>query len=213
MRTCVLVLFACALAGCGGGGTKTTLQAPTRSVPMPATDAAPWPAPPNPMELARRAGLAPETHEFVLLHVHSHLDVFVNGEPTVVPAAIGIETTDPAVKQFKEPDGSTTYGGISPPCAMPCISPLHTHATDGVLHTEAKQDEFNTLGEFFVEWNVPLSATCVGGYCRPKAPIAVYVDGDRYRGDPRAIKLEDKTEIAIVIGTPPADIPSDFPGG
>jgi hypothetical protein len=165
------------------------------------------------MQLTRRAGLTPETHEFLALHVHSHLDVFLNGDPVTVPAAIGIDTANPAVKEFPAPDGSTGYGGIDPPCAMPCISPLHTHSTDGVLHTEAKENEFNTLGEFFVEWDVRLDASCVGGYCSPKAPISVYVDGEPYSGDPRAINLEDKTEIAIVIGTPPADIPSQFPGG
>ena len=71
-------------------------------------------------------------------------------------------------------------------------------------------DEFNNLGEFFIEWNVRLDRSCVGGYCRPTAPIAVYIDGATYTGDPRQIKLEDRREIAIVIGTPPAAIPSSF---
>jgi hypothetical protein len=214
MRRCAPILLAAAiLAGCGGSESKTTAHARTHAAPTPATGAAPWPAPANPMQLTRRAGLTPETHEFLALHVHSHLDVFLNGDPVTVPAAIGIETNDPAVKKFQEPDGSTSYGGINPPCASRCISPLHTHSTDGVLHTEAKENEFNTLGEFFVEWDVRLDESCVGGYCSPEAPIRVYVDGEPYTGDPRAINLEDKTEIAIVIGTPPADIPSQFPGG
>jgi hypothetical protein len=201
-----------ALAGCGGG-TKESAAPPSRPAPAPTQDAAPWPAPTNPMDLTRKATLTPETHEFVNFHVHAHLDVFVNGEPVTVPAAIGIEVTDPAVKKFTSPDGSTAYGGISPPCAKPCISPLHTHSTDGVLHTEAKENRPNTLGEFFVEWDVRLDDRCVGGYCKPKAPIAVYVDGDLYSGDPREITIEDKKEIAIVIGTPPDDIPSSFGGG
>jgi hypothetical protein len=38
------------------------------------------------------------------------------------------------------------------------------------------------------------------------------VDGNRYRGDPRAIVLTNHKEIAIVIGTPPKEIPktADF---
>jgi hypothetical protein len=57
---------------------------------------------------------------------------------------------------------------------------------------------------------VRLDKSCVGGYCKPKAPITDYVDGDRYTGDPRNIELEDKKAIAIVIGTPPDKIPSSF---
>ena len=33
------------------------------------------------------------------------------------------------------------------------------------------------------------------------------MNGNRYRGDPRAILLTDRKEIAIVIGTPPKKIP------
>ena len=205
----VVVVVAAAFAGCGGD-SKETVEAPTRPAPAPTEDAAPWPAPADPMELTRKATLTPETQEFLNFHVHAHLDVFVNGKPVTVPAAIGIDIANPAVRKFEEPDGSTSYGGIRPPCAQPCISPLHTHSTDGVLHTEAKEDLPNTLGEFFVEWDVRLDARCVGGYCKPAAPIAVYVDGDLYDGDPREITLEDKREIAIVIGTPPEDIPTSF---
>jgi hypothetical protein len=204
---CLLVVV---LAGCGGGGKKPAAPPAAGPAPTPAKGAAPWPAPDDPMQLTRKAGLTPETHEFVFLHVHAHLDVFVNGDPVTVPAGIGIDIQNPAVQRFKAPDGSTGYGGIRPPCDAPCISPLHTHFTDGVLHTEAKKDQFNNLGEFFTEWNVRLDSKCIGGYCKPAAPISVYVDGDLYTGDPRQIQLEDGREIAIVIGTPPKTIPSSF---
>jgi hypothetical protein len=170
-----------------------------------------WPAPPNPMALTRKAGLTPETHEFVFLHVHSHLDVFVSGKRVVVPAGIGIDIRNPAVRRFNAPDGTVGYGGIKPACKKPCISPLHTHFDDGVLHTEAKEHEFNRLGQFFKEWNVRLSGKCVATFCKPRRKIAVYVDGKRFAGDPRTIQLRDKREIAIVIGKAPAHIPSKFP--
>jgi hypothetical protein len=209
MKRWAVCVLALGLAGCGGEKQSAPEQ-PTRAAPTPSMGAVPWPAPADPMKLTERAGLTPETHEFVFLHVHAHLDVFVNGEPVVVPAGIGIDIDNPSVRRYKAKDGSTGYGGISPPCAQPCISPLHTHFTDGVLHTEAKKDQFNTLGEFFTEWNVRLDSMCVGGYCKPAAPITIYVDGDPSAGNPRAIKLEDKREIAIVIGTPPDAIPSKF---
>jgi hypothetical protein len=202
---CLLVL---ALAGCGGSGKKT--PAPVPAAPTPAKDAAPWPAPADPMKLAEQAGLTPETHEFLLLHVHAHLDVFVNGTAVTVPAGIGIEIHDPAVHSAEQ-SGSTVYGFIDPPCAQPCISPLHTHDVSGILHTEAKKNQFNNLGEFFTEWNVRLDHKCVGGYCKPAAPISIYVDGDAYTGNPRQIGLQNLREIAIVIGTPPTEVPSTFP--
>jgi hypothetical protein len=170
-----------------------------------------WGAPHNPMQLTRKAGLTPETHEFVFLHVHSHLDVFVNGKTVVVPAGVGIDIHNPAVRRYEAPDGTVGYGGISPPCAKPCISPLHTHFDDGILHTEAKKNQFNRLGQFFKEWKVRLDAKCVSKYCKPATKIAVYVDGKKTSGDPRAIRLEDRREIAIVVGKPPGKIPSKFP--
>ena len=207
MRGWAICLLVLALAGCGGSSKKT----PVRAAPTPAKAAAPWPAPADPMKLAEKAGLTPETHEFLLLHVHAHLDVFVNGSPVTVPAGIGINIHDPGVHNAKAKDGSTVYGFIDPPCAQPCISPLHTHDVSGILHTEAKKNQFNNLGEFFTEWNVQLDDKCVGGYCKPAAPISIYVDGDAYTGNPRQIGLEDLREIAIVIGTPPPKIPSSFP--
>src|SRR5437763_12417308 len=170
-----------------------------------------WAPPPNPMALTRQAGLTPETHEFVFLHVHSHLDVFVNGKHIVIPAGIGIDVNAAAVRRFRATDGTIGYGGISPPCAKPCISPLHTHFDDGVLHTEAKKNEFNRLGQFFKEWHVRLNAKCVATFCKPKTKIAVYVDGTLLNGDPRFIKLKDGREIAVVVGKPPQKIPSHFP--
>jgi hypothetical protein len=209
MKRWAALILLLVLAGCGGG-KKSGSIVPTNPAPTPTKGAPPWPAPADPMALARKAGLTPETHEFVFLHVHAHLDVFVNGKAVTVPAAIGINIHDPAVKRIPEANGSFAYGGINPPCARPCISPLHTHDTTGILHTEAKQSQFNNLGEFFTEWKVRLDRKCVGGYCRPTAPITVYVDGDVYSGDPRQIELEDRREIAIVIGTPPDSIPSSF---
>jgi hypothetical protein len=153
------------------------------------------------MELTRKAGLVPERAEFLQYHVHAHLDVFFDGDPVVVPAGIGIDTTNPAVV-------SDTQGvGLTRECDKPCISPLHTHATDGVLHTETKTPAPNTLGQFFTQWNVALAPGRVGDYTDMK----VYVDGEAYQGDPRKIELSNGREIAIVIGSAPDEIPAEFP--
>ena len=162
------------------------------------------------MERTVAAGLEPEPKEYGINHVHAHVDVFVDGKPIMIPAGIGIDIGNPDVRTFDEPDGSVSYGGIEQ-CATPCISPLHTHFASGIVHTESKTPEPSTLGQFFTEWGVALTDACVGELCSPKE-IAFYVDGEPYTGDPAAIELTDRKEIAIVIGTPPAQIPktADF---
>ena len=144
------------------------------------------------------AGLVPETSEHLEFHVHAHLDVFQDGKQVVVPGGIGIDTTNPAVHSG-EIGGYPAYGGINPPCATPCISPLHTHDATGVIHTESSTRKFNTFGQFLTEWNVTLPANTL-----------VYVDGTKFTGDPKTIPLSNGKEIAVVIGTPPAKIPSTW---
>lgn len=204
----LVVVALSALAGCGGG--EADVPEGVAAAPTPATGAVPWLLPPDPLGLTRKAGLAPETHEFLDYHVHAHLDVFVNGEPIVVPAGLGIAIDDPAVQHDVLPDGTDNYGGIDPPCAEPCISPLHTHDVTGVIHTESKEATPNTLGQLFSEWDVALDGSCAGGYCEPEASVLVYVDGRAYEADPAAIELTDGKEIAIVIGTPPDEIPVSY---
>jgi hypothetical protein len=188
-----LLLLACVVA----------LPAAAASVPT-------WSAPKDPMERTRLAGLVPEVNEHLQYHVHSHLDVFIDGRHMEVPAGIGIDTTDPKVQKGQLQDGSIAYGGITK-CPKVCISPLHTHAHLGVLHTETSKRTPNRLGQFFVEWGVRLDSKCVGSYCKPKTPIRVYVNGKPYSGDPRQILLNDKSEIAVVVGKAPAHIPAKWP--
>jgi hypothetical protein len=213
--TCVLaVAVALLVAACSADGDSSDAgsgpSAPGSAgvAPIPDSGAPPWPAPSDPLDKTVEAGLTPEVKEFFGIHLHAHLDVFVNGEPVEVPAAIGIDITDPGVQVFDDPAG-TSYGGIDE-CDEPCISPLHTHDASGVLHTEAQENETNTLGQFFVEWGVRLDEQCVGGFCEPEAPIAVFVDGEPYDGDPAEIALEDQRQIAIVIGTPPDEVPATY---
>ncbi len=199
LKLCMLAMLAVPLlASNGTPGYSATL-------PIKAS----WSAPKNPLELTRKAGLVPERHETLIHHVHAHLDVFVNGKPIVVPAGIGINILDPGV-QHSGSGMSQAYGGISM-CQRPCISPLHTHDTSGILHTESASPIPHRLGQFFIEWGVRLSAHCVNVYCRPATKIGIYVNGKPYQGDPTTIQLLDRREIAVVVGKPPKHIPSIFP--
>ena len=198
------------VAGCGGGsGGGANPRGSSSSSAQPAVT---WPAPSDPLDRTVAAGLKAEVREHLAFHVHAHLDVFVDGKSVEVPAGIGINIDDPGVRTFTDtPDGSASYGGIKR-CSTPCISPLHTHDNTGILHTESSTPEPNTLGEFFTEWGVRLSPTCIADYCSPTKQIAVYVNGKEYSADPTAIELTYQKEIAVVIGTPPAEIPktADF---
>jgi hypothetical protein len=197
LRILAVVAFSL-LAGWGIPGYSATLSTK-----------ASWSAPTNPLELTRQAGLVPERRETLIHHVHAHLDVFVNGKHIVVPAGIGINIHDPGV-QHSGSGMSVFYGGIAL-CRRPCISPLHTHDTSGILHTESASPIPHRLGQFFIEWGVRLSAHCVNVYCSPATSIAIYLDGKRYQGDPTKIQLLNHREIAVVMGKPPGKIPSIFP--
>ena len=206
----VFVAVALSLAACGssskpksGSGPSGT---PITAPPASPSDPEPYPAPNDPMERARAAGLVPETAEQLKYHVHAHLDVFIDGKHIIVPAGIGIDITNPGVHHSTE--GMPAYGGINVPCDQPCISPLHTHDVTGILHTESSTHKDNTLGQFFTEWGVPLDANCFATYCKPAKSVAIYVDGNPFTGDSREIALSDRKEIAIIVGTPPAQIPN-----
>jgi hypothetical protein len=199
---CLLLLAACGGESSSSDTSKPSPVASDLEVPS-------WSLPADPLSLAREAGLMPDSKEYLTYHVHAHLDVFVNGDPVEIPAGIGIEITDPAVKNF-----GSGYGGIPEQgCEQVCISPLHTHDPDGVIHTEAPSEARFTLGQFFVQMGIRLDASCVDEFCTPDVPVAVVVDGQRQSGNPADIVLRDNQEIAIVIGTPPEEIPDTFSGG
>jgi hypothetical protein len=209
--TAFLTLLILAIAACGSTASLSDAEKNARAAAPPVSGGLPWDAPPDALSAIAAAGLLPESHETLTHHVHAHLDVYVNGKRVVVPAGIGIDITDPGVKKFKAADGTSAWGSIQE-CSHPCISPLHTHDDTGLLHTESASAMPNRLGQFFAEWGVKLDAGCVGGYCKPTASVLIFVDGNRFSGDPSTIELTDHKEIAIVIGSPPSSVPA-LPGG
>jgi hypothetical protein len=170
--------------GGGGGKTKTTATN-YNALPGIRKTKAPWP--PEYEFLADRLlplGLQTLSQEGVATHIHAHLDIFVDGKAVTVPALIGI---NPGANYLTE---------------------LHTHDTRGVIHVESpkKNDEF-TLGQFVAEWSVFLDSRCIGAYCNG---LKWYVDGKPQTGNPAGLVLKPHQEIAIVVGKPPAKIPSSY---
>jgi hypothetical protein len=154
---------------------------------------APWQA-----ELASLAdrlqvlGLPLLSSEGDVLHIHAHLDLFVNGKRVPPAAGVGIN------------QGSSF------------TSPLHTHDQTGVIHVESPTKERFTLGQFLAIWGVRFTPSRLGGYrATSSRPIRFYVNGKPYEKDPTQLVLSAHQEIAVVVGKAPSRIPSSyrFPAG
>jgi hypothetical protein len=162
------------------------------------------------MGLAMDIGLTPTPEEHLTTHLHAFLSIFVDGQKVTVPGGIGIDVNANGVTENKTPDG-TAVEYVVGSCDAPCLSPLHTHEPDGVIHTESELPDQQpyTLGQFFTEWGVRLDGSCVGEFCKDKTQVAVYTNGHRQKENPADIRLTQHLVIAVVVGTPPAEIPSD----
>lgn len=158
-------------------------RGPAGGLPGLLTTTAPWDA--NQAELGARLdrlGLPPAGGA---MHVHAHLDLFVDGAPVSVPADIGIIPTAHA--------------------------PLHTHDVDGVIHIESAQARTFTLGEFFDVWGVRFTDRCLGGYCASgEDRLRVFVDGEEVEAGFRDVPLEDRAEVVVAFGTR-AELPDPIP--
>jgi hypothetical protein len=175
-RRASLTLVVAVLLVAGCGGSTSSATHLTLN-----TGAAPWPDPDHVPDRVASAGLPGASSESLDIHPHAHLDILVNGHSEPVAASIGRQ------------DDSF-------------FSPLHTHASSGMIRIEAPRDQRFTLGMLFTEWGVRLTRDCVGGYCRPATRIRAYVDGHRTSQPLPDIVFTKGTEIALVIGSSPSSI-------
>ena len=199
-RAPAVLLLVFVLAGCGGGSNGETQ--PSGQVDLgPAFDdiatlpgaqnhPPPWDAGSDQLQLRlRRIGLPALQAEGQVLHIHQHLDLFVDGRKVTVPANVGID-----------PSGAF-------------ISDLHTHDTTGIIHVESPTEQQFTLGQFFAVWAVPLSATQIGSLKGKR--VRTWVNGKPVNADPTRIILAAHQEIVLAYGAAPKTVPSkyDFPEG
>jgi hypothetical protein len=175
--------------GRGGGSSSASTAVDWSKLVGVQTGPAPWNAGVDHLpDRLPALGLSELSSEGVTIHIHQHLDIFVNGKKETVPAQIGI------------------YDGQF-------LTELHTHDTTGVMHVESDKKRNFSLGEFFGVWGVRLTNTCIGGYCKPKTPWKLYVNGAPYSGDPSKIVLIKHQEFAFLIGKPPKKIPTTYAFG
>jgi hypothetical protein len=134
-------------------------------------------------------------------HVHAHLSLFVDGRARSVPLGVGIA---PPVTTTQDQGGPFASAGS-------CFSWLHTHAADGIIHIEAPERITFRLGQFFDVWRQRLDRGHLGATA---GRVVAYVNGKRFHGDPRAIKLVKHAQIQLEVGQPlVAPRAIDFPPG
>ena len=133
-------------------------------------------------------GVSCNTSEGTLFHIHTHLTIFVNGQPRQVPAGIGI----PGAVTQQAPGGSYVGSGN-------CFYWLHTHAADGIIHIESPVKRTFTLGNVFDEWGQPLGPDQVGP---AHGKVTVIVNGRVFTGNPRNAPLGSRENLQLEVGTP-----------
>ena len=146
-------------------------------------------------------GVSADTIEHLAYHEHAHLAIYVDGAEMTVPGGVGISTPWQTQTQ---PDGSIWIAGGSH------FYYLHTHTSDGIIHMESPTDATYQLGQFFAEWNQPLSTDQVGPN---KGTVTVYVDGAKYTSDPADITLKPHTVIQLDVGKDVPPAPYTFASG
>ena len=134
-------------------------------------------------------GIGCDASEQVVYHVHTHLAVYVDGRLRPIPAGIGL--VQPAIAA--ETQDGPFYG------ATKCYYWLHVHAQDGIIHIESPTTRSYSLGQFFAIWRQPLNVRQVAGV---KGKLTIWVNGNRYVGNPAEIRLRSHEDVQIDIGAP-----------
>jgi hypothetical protein len=145
-------------------------------------------------------GVSSNQMEQLAYHIHAHLTIYINGKQMTVPYGIGIEQP-----WSTEADGDSEFVNSGA-----AFYYLHTHDTTGVIHIESPTTAQYNLGQFFAEWNQPLSTTQIGKYT---GSVIVYVNGAKYSGDPSSIKLTSHEVIQLDLGKNVGFQPYTFASG
>lgn len=184
---CVVVLAACSSTAKSSTTEATTAPAPAKSVgPAPALTTGPPPWP------------APTTDEAALI---------AQAQLPLLPGEALNEHIHAHLDVFYDGQPVTVPAYIGIVLRPVGISPLHTHDTSGIVHVESATVRPFYLGQLFTEWGV-----AIGGTARP---ASVYVNGTLVQTPVAQVEIVSHAEIAVVIGAPPAAIPStyQFPSG
>lgn len=202
MRKLILPIIMLAIVGLGVGAVMRFGSSPNASQTVAGSLAQP-----QSLVVGKAVdGITCEAGEMLTYHVHTHLDIIVNGQAATIPAGIGIGRP-----WSVDPTGFVSGGS--------CFSWLHTHDTTGIIHIEASAEQKFTLGQLFAVWGIPLSNSCIASHCTDaQNSLQIYVNGQLASGNPADITLNPHDEITIIYGTTtqaPKTIPTsyNFPQG
>jgi hypothetical protein len=116
-----------------------------------------------------------------------HLEVFVNRFDVVIPAGIGMAPPHAV-------DGAYITNAR-------CSYPIRTTDPTGMIELDAAFASHATLGDFFTAWGQPLSPTRLLSFtAKGSDRVAVYIDGKRWRGDPREVPLTRHSALLMQLG-------------
>ena len=174
---------------------------------------APWPLPRYALTEIGRAGLTPLLGR-VIRHDHVHLDVIVNGRTVKVPGGVGLAEPLDGGPCPQGPGSSGDCATGETFFAQVANAPLHTHASSGLdPHRVGPARSRTRWARSSTSGACASTGGCVGGYCTGGGKqLRVYVNGRRVTGDPRAVVLAERQEIAVVFGSDFGSVPSRYAG-
>ncbi|MEK6929031.1 MAG: hypothetical protein AABW65_03725 [Nanoarchaeota archaeon] len=91
-------------------------------------------------------------HKDLALHIHSTLDIIIDGKKQFIPASIGI--------------------------AQNIMRPIHTHDGAGEVHIEGPCRRDFTIGEFFKIWGKKFDSQCIFDSCTDKGIVKMKINGN-----------------------------------
>ncbi len=111
-------------------------------------------------------------------HIHAHLTIYIDGKQVAIPQGIGIA-----------PDQS-------------CLSWLHTHTNDGVLHIEFPKQGNPTLGNFLDIWGQSFHSMGFQNELASSQGWTIYVNGKQVNENFNQLVLQPHQVITIAYNSP-----------
>lgn len=125
----------------------------------------------GPTKTNREVALACTTDIATRFHIHTSLEILIDGEKQMIPTNIGVKAD--------------------------CMNALHTHGTSGEIHVESPQKRDFTLADFFAVWGKTYSRDQIlDSKVDDRYVIRETVNGQDI-GDYENTVLKDKDKIVI----------------